>query len=953
MRLNKVYACVLIFAICAGFFTNVYAAGEISALSEIFVSNADKMVGATIQTDGAAGDIYADAYLRVPNVDFGNRMYKEVIVNYAVEGAYAGGKIMICTDSVSSAPIAEAVLPSTGSWYDYKSINIELDNPYISGVHDLYIKFLKRSMCSFKSIKFVSMETGASLPSDIIGTDIEQTVQKLASIGIFDLSERSFKPDSAVTNAELFEIAQKFRPYGLNPQEYAEKNNVDLEARTSIEEILKVFAYIAGYGEIEGIPMIQNDLGIFDGVSIKNGKITKANLVKCIDNFLDVEVYKLSDKKYEKSDSTILNECFHMYEAVGIVKSNEYTALVGSPKNNSVIIGDTEYSIDNIDIYQYFGQNVKYLYKDEDGELSVCYAHPYRNTVLELTDKNTESCKGLTLRYTDDSTGRSKAVHLNNDFVFVYNNKVISEFDEGVFSGFNGTLKLIDNNRDSKHDVVIMTDTYDVVVSSCAGENIYGKNNFSMSLSGKNYILRKVTGEITDESYLSRLREKTILSIAEVMGVDGEELLDISVSNMSVSGVLKSYSYDDYGITTLMINGEEYKLSKKSEGFSGNLVGAFVNVYLNVNREAVFIESSVQIEMVGYMEKYTVDEEDNIYIKIFGEDEVMHNFTCAEKVKIDGKSYKKTNDIKNVLNARFKQGLVRLSVNEAGKITMIDFPYNFIKFGKAEGLFENEDPNSLYISFDGSSNYKWYGHSFWGNSTLSGDSRVFLIPTDGDEDKYAVKVSENYFSNDTPYTIKAYGYDKNQISTPFYLVMYDGTSPISDTGKFAVVTDVKIDSTYDMEKEEITSSVEYFQNGVKEIKNAVPNIKSELEKLNAGDLFKFNVDLNGNISVIQKIFDINLKKESNGTSGFDTPKRYMTVKIKKLNGTYAVIDGTSEITNLSCGAGVYVYDSSKSKKERIQKADIDDIVTLEMSSNADTVFISQYHGETNGVYIIR
>lgn len=89
-------------------------------------------------------DIHNDDYIKVREVDFGEKSPKQFSVSAA--SARRGGTIEVRLDSIGGTVIARVDIPSTGGWERWKRIKSDV-TVNVSGVHDLYLVFKGRKGC--------------------------------------------------------------------------------------------------------------------------------------------------------------------------------------------------------------------------------------------------------------------------------------------------------------------------------------------------------------------------------------------------------------------------------------------------------------------------------------------------------------------------------------------------------------------------------------------------------------------------------------------------------------------------------------------------------------------------------------------------------------------------------------------------------------------------------------
>ncbi len=950
MKRNIFLTIMLIVTLLSGLIVPVSAEATVKATDVIGGEYVDLYEGVS-PYEGTIGDTYADGWARIPGVDFSDGVYDTLDVTYSCAKGYSGGKMFIYLDSRGGALIAELTVENTESWENYKTVSLEMSNPNINGVHDVYITFSKRTTGTFKSMQFKAAETGRSIPSDIEGTELEDTALKLEAFGLISLGSSQYRPDDVIKNSEVIAAVKNISEYfDMSEEKMTAEYSVNVNSNATQQDIMKIFAIASGYIRFPDYMTYMHEEGIFTGVQFKYGNITRGEFLKCMDNFLDMRVWVYNNDEMYRSDTTILEKFLKIRKSKGIVMSDTYTAIVGTPLKEVVYIGDNTYYKNGFDTDKFIGQNVEFYCTDDD-EPSIVFMYGYNNEIIELDDEHTERFSGMTIYYTTDS-GKQKRYDVSDDFVLILNSKVVSKFDKSLFETFNGTLKIIDNDKDASADVIIMRDTYDIYVDGFADNIIYGKDKSVLDLNDKEIIIRKASGVLTDETYLSNIKKGTVLTVAYSDAADGTPIYDITVSNINIKGILESIYEDEDGKTVLRVSGTEYKVSKLCTADFNNLTGEEVNIYLNAMLEIADIAKNVFESVYGYALKYFYNEDDEKnYVKIFGEDNIMHTFVCAERLKIDGKSYK-TEEQKAALKNAFTESVVVYLLNDRGQLAGIDFPYQYTGFKQAVGLNEYETDNSLYLSFEGSALYRWYGRSFAGKSILATNAIVFLIPQNDEPDQYRAVDAESYFSDQETYEIKAYGTDTKSFASPVYSISYDGVPQISSDSSVMFVKSVGIDNYFNNDTEEIMSTLEYMRDGqiFKEYVDA--DGKSDLAAIEPGDIIKIGHSLDGYVTKIVHVFDASSATVLSGSETFNSPTRYICDSILKIEGNYAILNNFDEIVNLSCN-NIYIYNKNEVSRNKIKQGSISELVSVVHESGASKVFVSQRYGETNGVLIVQ
>ena len=953
MKAKRILGLILTFMLCMNITTAVFAESTeqkaITTADEVRAFMADLYSRVAKNTNCKRGSIQKNGYARIPGVDFGDGVYTGIEVKYGVSEAYAGGTLYVYIDSMDTEPVAEIKLPSTGDFTKLDTITTDI-NLNISGVHSVWVKFGQTAMCDFFGLRFLGGSSGGS--GEWGSSEAAGIADKLEAIGIVGLGD-ILAPEKVVTNADVLAVARKISPYfTMTNEEFCKKYNMTASANAKSTDVLRVFSAVAGYDKLDGEYTAAS--GIFKDVKYTDSQITGEALVKCIDNLLDINVLNVGPGRdeYYESDETVLNAILGIYESKGVVLSDDYTSIVGGTLPlEQVRIGGTVYFKNGLNLQSYFGKNVKTYYKEENDEYHLVYVEEYKNSELSLTNDEVIGFDNLKISYELEDTNKTKYADISREYVLIYNGLLISEFEENLFETFSGDIKLIDNNNDGNYDCIIMTDTMDVMVTAVSRDTIFGKGNYALNLENKDYIIKNSNGDVMADAELDVIKKNNVLSIGHVVGAVGTELYTITISTKTISGFVKTATFDETAVVD--IDGMQYKYSKTAVDNSKSLVGSVATLYFNAKGEVVYAEKGVSESnaLFGYAEEFFSDDNEEIlYVTIFGQDESIVKYECAALAKVDGKWYKEYAAIKEAMEDCFKKGIVTYEVNEDGKLSVIDFPYNYVGYKNSDkNTYEHED--SLFLSYDGSNTslrYKRDVRGFSGKTLDNDKTVVFFIPDEGDIEDYRVQPI-SYLAHDIAYKAKAYGMDADNYYSSVYEIKQNVGATVKDTNPVYFVVNVNLNSVWNEDEQELFSSIEYYANGAKNTVMVDPKINDEIRDLTCGDAIRIATNQNGIVGKVEKRYDVEsgtVYDEDNPSKLFHHYMRVMEETVRTIDGGVAYLDTVEEIANLNT-SNIVIYDSQASGARRLQSATVSDIVP------GERIFIAQYYGNVKGVMILR
>lgn len=936
-----------------------------------------EVVGAKMNTNGRVGSIGAGAYVHYSGIDFGVTGYTAAELTYGVDDSWGGSDVEVYIDSMESAPVAVFTLKSTGSFSVSATISAALTKS-VSGVHDVYVKFLKAAACDFFGISFTtgssSTSGGVNIPNGVYSLENPDTAIKLYILGVLD-AEDGFSPEKFVTNSYVLAAMRRISSsFTIDDAEFEEKYGFAAADNATPQSITKIFGLTAGYGSINAVP----NMKVFNNARFVNNNITQKEFVKCLDNFLDVKVVTLkstSPVTYAESDLSVMNKCMGIYEYEGVIKSNRYTSFDGKEYPYDVLIGDIVFRKNAVDVDGMLGYNVKAYYSKPDGDnYSLLAAIPTKNNVLELTSDDDISRDGLKISY--EKEGKERKVNIDSGFVLIYNEIFTSVFDNSIFTDFYGTIKLVDCNDDNKYDCVLMTDTEDVFVKSVTGDDvIYGENGWKLDLSDKDYVIKSAGGTVIAEDEINGISSDSVISVGKSYD-NTEEFYTIIVSSKTVSGeVIRTADHD--GKKYVVVNDEEYQLSRYCTDTNAFAIGDDATLYLTAQNKVMRILGYTSVEKLGYIDKVYIDvNEEKVYVKMFTEDGEYIRLECADRMNIDKKSCKRFNDIQKAMEEEKNKSLadkdlVNYSLNAEGKLKMLDYPYYYIGFTESDDSTKcrnsKESANSLFISFKGGGQYKQDIMSIGGVNFADKEAKVFIIPDTGDYTDYSVMTASAYFKQDSTYTdVRGYGSDVNYIKSTAYLINEAANAEPSEMAPACFIKSIERLNVYF--DDDIYSSIKYLRNG--EEYSAMVEQGSEVEKilsyLKTGDMVQMTTDSYGIAENLEpmyltsrnRIYDTEAAQEYGRTktyvtSAFGSGRWVVDGTVKRVLGDYVIItdkktnsDVIANVNNPAYfGQNIYAYDKNESKNNIITHASFNDIV------EGSEITVMLYYGNVNGCIV--
>lgn len=650
---------------------------------------------------------------------------------------------------------------------------------------------------------------------------------------------------------------------GYNNEFSPERNITYYEAVTSLVSLLGYGVNVSDYPN--GYLKIAADISLLKNIADKSQhELTAAEAAALIYNTLHTDMVTLQlsgdrvSYKVEK-DITPLNKNMNIYEGRGLYEANNTSGLYGSPTaaKGDILIDQVSYIAENYD--EYLGYCVDFYYYDDGDEKEILYMSPSKNvSSITINTNEIESFENNVYCYTPIDAQRGKNARLANSPQILYNGRVPLQLSGNeLFVPKNGYVNLIDNDNDSRYDVVMIWSFETYVVKSVSTQNqfsivdYYDKEPLILD-EDNGYNLRVIKdNEEADKSVITKWN---VLSVAK-SEPDNDYLVTVIVSDKRVTGTPR---YDSDFVT---IDDEDYPLSVffNMEQKSGDIFDFYLDFMGNA---AVYDPYSADTTKVFYgfvtAFTWTEDFETTPEMKIFTEEGEFVKYKLAKKLKIDGEKCRDSMTLTehdNVL--RNENGVVSQMIgyklNKNKEINYIDTVY------MGDGEDKKNAMNATQIYPKNVLNYLLLGRTFGDHIALSRKLKVFKVPIDANGkvlrdlsyDKYFQVVSGEPFKDHyDSYTVQFY--NVNDAGTCELMVNYivlDGTSDLLWTSRIVVVDSVSI--ALDENDEEIVK-INGYQGRAKKVSFDVNSFASdEARKLKKGDIIQFGTDQEGKIGSIE------------------------------------------------------------------------------------------------------
>ncbi len=501
------------------------------------------------------------------------------------------------------------------------------------------------------------------------------------------------------------------------------------EDSITVNQACAVIVRVTGY-DVYKMPDDENDIfywnkardmGLLDGIKVSNTEtLIGENAVKMLYNlmFADVVSVKFDGRNADYTNEEVfMNKYMNMDYADGVVTANSKTSLnseSGAVGESRLMVENETYHFEKIgELDSYLGKNVRVFYTDDDsGKAKAITERSNYNKYFTVNAKDIEKFDVTDARleyYKPDSDKLFKEdIPLNAKIIF---NGVAVDYEynrKQMMQPMIGEITVIDNDRDSKADVVLVTSYVYYLAETVNKDMPKLYDNFSIQPEidlDKNSIEVYKDGEATTVSAIGKEAlvmvkpsRVTFDQNTNYMYADLENSTSITleiVSN-SATGDVSSVNKND---NTIKIGGKQYDISKwveKSYDITGNEkfkmpangynVRAVTDKYDNV---VYFVINSRGGLKYGFVVRlFENDETGEEMIKIFSQDNEMVKVPLAKKIKVHNRwdqnaeltttSYYSKRVDKSVLHDINGEGITRKMVkymlNSSGELSEIYVP---------------------------------------------------------------------------------------------------------------------------------------------------------------------------------------------------------------------------------------------------------------------------------------
>ena len=570
----------------------------------------------------------------------------------------------------------------------------------------------------------------------------------------------------------------------------ADAENIEAQRPIKLEEAAKISVNALGYNELAenrgGYPYghlyVANSLSLFNGITAdKDGYLTRDDAAVVIYRTLgaapfEPESYdgKGNVKGRAFGDETLISLYRGIYTYEGVVTATPFSGLYGEDGcgNGRIEIDGKIYVSALDDTEKYLGMYVKYYVNEKISPKNtvVCVeTSDYNESMTVMCDDVTYVADNFkTLRYYN-AKDVEKTLKIDAGAAFMYNGVLCEDLKNEDFTSKDGYITFIDNNQDSKYDVVKIYRPDKMLVESTS--EIYSKiANFvtskaslkSITLSEGDFTIELDGGKIG----IDKIEQYDILDVYVPKQVKNPHI-SITVTRSDISG--KADELDTDGV---YIGGKYYEYSQfyidartendkyAPETELGNTYRIFTDSFGKI-AAAMLTEDSVTYALAT--ELYISEgAKPQTEIKALTSNDEWIKFDVVQKPELDGKKYKDEKDLYTDLGGEnFKPQMFKLKTNSDGEIVKIETAYQTYETGRTDFTQKPAQKENFYSA----------NQSFKDNVYVKPLCRIFVkyFKLTG-EDEYDYFVTDiSFLKNTYQYPFIAYNLDEYNFTDLIYI----------------------------------------------------------------------------------------------------------------------------------------------------------------------------------------
>lgn len=566
------------------------------------------------------------------------------------------------------------------------------------------------------------------VPIDISDSENMEKISILMQLGIIPKTEDGlFRKDTPINQSEFNRMIAAITK---------EESTVTSQAEMQSEEAVKMVIDLLGYGVIakqEGYMKIANRLDL-----VPDGEIlTREEAAVLVYNALETKTLEIvgygDGIQYSNDNSdTLLGRYLGMKKIEGRVDANSKSAISPySPVDEgSVLIDGVKYLTADTGIEQEIGRQVIVFVGEKDiiseTVCAYCYKYNSDDDVIINGADIVRSKTGVGEIYYETTSGSIRKKTFSDNAVVIYNGEVLDRYNDSTFRISSGTIVLPAEKKQESE--VVYINEYTTKIAE--GANDY---NYKVFFKYGSMPLEIDEENCEYEVYVDGVKG-TLKDISEFDAVDifksvsGDSVI-LKVTKTRVTGI-----YTASAENRLYIDGREFIASDNIAGIESCLLGEKYTFIVNSENVVCGVDNSEPLSgEYGYLFKVSGNPdipEEGILLKFFTPSNEFKNFRVTKKLKIDNISYKiedfysnKNPLIKNNIAVR---QMVMYEKNQDGELEAVYTANDNTTLNNTEAILRLDSKQK-------NANTRMYRNTFGINYRFSGSTKVFILPTAGNE----------------------------------------------------------------------------------------------------------------------------------------------------------------------------------------------------------------------------
>lgn len=609
-------------------------------------------------------------------------------------------------------------------------------------------------------------ENGNFAFSDV-PADKQGAVALVSSLGIMNgMPDGTFRPDEPVTFNQLVKTFVAFLGYDFLAQESG--------------------------GWPNGYMLQANMLGILPkGQIAGDSKATGAAVAQLLKLALSADIIvNFGNGPEIAKDTNYLEHWCKIFVGRGTVTGNYLTNISTDKKSSyfGIYIDNTYMDVaQSADgIQNMLGYELDIYYTDNSGDFEIVYFEDDGlSSVTDIDAEDIISATAKEITYYKDGIKKKKCT-LEADASVIYNGSYLSSFTDddlnpAAASAMTGTLRLIDNDKNGRYDIVVV-DAYDVyVVSEVKDMMIFNVYKPGEVINIENYKERNIdiTNVYGQPVLPSDIKAGCVVNVCR--DKDGN-VKSIMVSKDSITGQIQAVEKDGTKISGLKMSEVEFDvLSKATVLDAQNRIGpgVYAAIYLCRNGKIAYIDIDKAFAdgyQKGVLAELSTPKglDTTVEALVFGADGEMHRIKFPDKVEINEvstSSLQVASKFGTLDNGKVKRQAILYTTDETGET------FRSIQIADDSGVYS--DGFYLFAKGDGSTPADEYTYSYRGsfrsfdNLFVTDENTVtFAMPSEDDRNDFEKYALSTLSTDESEQNIKAdiYGTKKEGMVADIVLI---------------------------------------------------------------------------------------------------------------------------------------------------------------------------------------